>query len=306
MREHGTHACFVWGPEPGSTPGRGCRCDECRAANSAYERERKRREVPPYVSATRAREHIAWLSEQGVGLKRVAKVSGVSQGALWKLMYGKRLPNGGQQPSKRIRPETEAAILGVMPAHQAGGSRVPAGPVWEDINVLLSRGWTKRSIARAIGNPDANALQVGTQVVTRRNADAIHALLDQPVPADVGAAWSARYRATMDPGEAPEAPVYDDRDRVTLALVELLEARIDERAWRARSACRTKPTWMFFPARGDHETVKAAKAVCATCPVSAECLAANLQERDGIYGGLSGRERRDLRSPIQLVETIGA
>jgi WhiB family redox-sensing transcriptional regulator len=177
-----------------------------------------------------------------------------------------------------------------------GGSRVPAGPVWDDVHRLLGRGWTKRAIAKAIGQ--THALQIGEEVVTRRNANAIRALLDQPVPEDVGAAWSIRHRTDHadDDQAEPDPPVYDDRDRVTLALVELLEARIDEAHWRARAACRNKPKWMFFPQRGDQETVRAAKAVCGTCPVSAECLAANLGERDGVYGGLSGRERRDLRS----------
>jgi WhiB family redox-sensing transcriptional regulator len=294
VRAHGTHACYVFGPEPGGDTRRGCRCADCKAAAASYERDRKRREVPPYVSASAAREHVAWLSTQGVGLKQIVKAAGVSQGALWKLVYGKRRPDGTQVPSKRIRPETAERILAVTPADGAAGSRVPAGPVWDDVGRLLARGWTKRAIARAIGDEGANGLQLGRDVITRRNANAIRALLDQPVPSDVGAAWSAHHQAEHA-DEAVEPPPLDDRDRVTIALVELLEARIDQRPWRARSACRGKPAWLFFPQRGDHETVQAAKAVCRTCPVSTECLAANLGERDGVYGGLSGKERRNQR-----------
>lgn len=293
MREHGTFACYKFGPTGGDHR-RGCRCDPCRAANTAYYYVRKRRVAPPYVSATPAREHLAWLATRGVGLKTVAKVSGVSQGALWKLMYGKRRPDGTQRPSKRIRPDTASKILAVTPADGAGGSRVPAGPVWDDVNRLLARGWTKRAIARAIGSGTENGLQIGGQVVTRRNARAIRALLDRPVPADVGRAWSAHHQANAEsePESAPLVP----GDEVTLRLVELLEARIDENPWRRRAACAGKPPWLFFPTRGDHATLVAAKAVCATCPVSRECLAANLHERDGVYGGLSGRERRDMRT----------
>lgn len=50
---------------------------------------------------------------------------------------------------------------------------------------------------------------------------------------------------------------------------------------------------LFYPERG--EEVATAKAVCATCPVRAECLAAGLYEKYGIWGGTSERERRKLR-----------
>lgn len=295
MRDHGTYTCYVWGPEPGSVTGRGCRCAECCAANTRYEKDRAARVAPPYVGANQAREHVAWLSTQGVGLKQVAKRSGVSQGALWKLMYGKRRQDGTQVPSRRIRPETAAAILAVMPAHGAGGSRVPAGRVWEDVRRLLARGWTKSAIARAIGQ-GGPGLQIGRQVVTRRNAAAIRGLLDQPVPDDVGAAWSQHHRSLAEP-ELEPAPL-DDRDKVTLALVDILEARIDENGWRRQAACAGRPVWMWFPSRGDARTLDAAKKVCGACFVRAECLAANMDQRDGVYGGLSARERRDLREAV--------
>jgi len=51
----------------------------------------------------------------------------------------------------------------------------------------------------------------------------------------------------------------------------------------------------FFPARG--ESVRDAKAVCAACPVREECLDFALRTKvaHGIWGGLSERERRNLR-----------
>lgn len=290
MRTHGTHSCFVWGPEPGSVPGRGCRCDLCRAANSAYERGRKARLVPPYVAASAARDHLAWLRTEGVGLKQVAKQSGVAHGALSKIVYG--TPTLGRGPSKRIRPTTSEAILAVTPSQGARGSRVPAGPVWADVNRLLGRGWTKSAIARAIGQ--GRALQLGEVVVTRRNATAVHALLDQPVPTDVGKAWSAHHRALAVPEPTAEPERYS-RDHVILGLVELLEARIDENPWRKDAACRGRPSWMFFPGRGDHKTIAAAKKICGACFVRDQCLQANLGERDGVYGGTTGHERRAMR-----------
>ena len=51
----------------------------------------------------------------------------------------------------------------------------------------------------------------------------------------------------------------------------------------------------FFPERG--ESVRAAKAVCAQCPVQSECLEYAMQwnHLSGVWGGLSERERRHLR-----------
>ena len=65
--------------------------------------------------------------------------------------------------------------------------------------------------------------------------------------------------------------------------------------WHSRSACLGHDPEMFFPERGDTAAVNAAKAICAGCPVAAECLAENIAEKDGIFGGLSGRQRREHR-----------
>lgn len=111
MRDHGTYACYVWGPEPGCLPGRGCRCDDCKAAVRAKAAADRRRTAPAYVGADRARSHVRRLADNGVGLKTLAKASGVSHGALTKLVYGV----GDRPPSRRIRPATEQAILAVRP-----------------------------------------------------------------------------------------------------------------------------------------------------------------------------------------------
>lgn len=50
MRTHGTYPCYVWGPEPGCKPGRGCRCDPCRAAASDYLRQTRQRTAPALVA----------------------------------------------------------------------------------------------------------------------------------------------------------------------------------------------------------------------------------------------------------------
>lgn len=297
MREHGTRACYVWGPETGA--GKGCRCEPCAAANRAAVAEAARRVEPAYISAGPAREHIAFLAEHGIGLKTVAKASGVSHGALWKLMYGKRQADGTQKPSRRIRPETAEKILAVTLDGGADGSRVPAGPTLAAVERLVAAGVPKVRIAERCGQTGPG-LQIGTEYVTRRTARAI---AEMAAELDAGALVTVRRHRNRDTIVAPEAvepeerpdPQHTLRDHVTLALVELLEERIDQNHWRKESACRGRPPWMFFPARGDVKAMAAAKKVCGACFVREQCLEANLHQRDGIYGGLSGFERRALR-----------
>jgi WhiB family transcriptional regulator, redox-sensing transcriptional regulator len=59
-------------------------------------------------------------------------------------------------------------------------------------------------------------------------------------------------------------------------------------------------TELFYPDE-DHylydEKVQAAKAICATCPIKPECAerAIRLRESDGIWGGMTPRERRRVK-----------
>jgi WhiB family redox-sensing transcriptional regulator len=76
-------------------------------------------------------------------------------------------------------------------------------------------------------------------------------------------------------------------------MLELLRDFIgDEPDWRADAACRDVDPALFFPDDKRWLDSRAAKAVCATCPVRADCLEAGIDERFGVWGGLTERERR--------------
>lgn len=71
-------------------------------------------------------------------------------------------------------------------------------------------------------------------------------------------------------------------------------------SWHAQAACQGKDTAIFFPEGAGRATAAAreAKAICATCAVSAECLAYAIAEGvDGIWGGTTWHERRDMTRP---------
>jgi len=82
---------------------------------------------------------------------------------------------------------------------------------------------------------------------------------------------------------------YRDRARAVRPLPDA--------SWMTEAACRnTVPTATFFPERGGRDTAEAAKAVCATCPVSDDCLSWALAVRErGIWGGTTEGEREGIR-----------
>ncbi len=66
-------------------------------------------------------------------------------------------------------------------------------------------------------------------------------------------------------------------------------------AWQQDALCAQTDPEAFFPEKGG--STREAKSICASCEVRAECLEYALanDERFGIWGGLSERERRRLR-----------
>jgi WhiB family redox-sensing transcriptional regulator len=65
--------------------------------------------------------------------------------------------------------------------------------------------------------------------------------------------------------------------------------------WRDRALCAEVDGEIFYPEKGG--STREAKKVCRSCEVQAECLEYALEhdERFGIWGGLSERERRRLK-----------
>ena len=65
--------------------------------------------------------------------------------------------------------------------------------------------------------------------------------------------------------------------------------------WQEEALCAQTDPEAFFPEKGG--STREAKRICSGCEVRAECLEYALanDERFGIWGGLSERERRRLR-----------
>lgn len=88
-------------------------------------------------------------------------------------------------------------------------------------------------------------------------------------------------------GVAPVLPLFAVEDDDEAAL-----------GWQERALCAQTDPEAFFPEKGG--STREAKKVCTRCDVRAECLEYALahDERFGIWGGLSERERRKLKKRV--------
>ncbi|GAA3784250.1 WhiB family transcriptional regulator [Micrococcus endophyticus] len=98
------------------------------------------------------------------------------------------------------------------------------------------------------------------------------------------------------PGDAGRpveaAPVADDWVAIAGLVTEPVEGEL---AWQVDALCAQTDPEAFFPEKGG--STRDAKRVCEACVVKDQCLeyAMENDERFGIWGGLSERERRRLR-----------
>lgn len=70
---------------------------------------------------------------------------------------------------------------------------------------------------------------------------------------------------------------------------------IEPLPWATEARCLNADPDVFFPEKGG--STREAKRICGECPVRPECLEWALEndERFGIWGGMSERERRKLK-----------
>lgn len=104
----------------------------------------------------------------------------------------------------------------------------------------------------------------------------------------------------FDDGEDADDDADSAPDATDVGALLLLAARSRDLDpfWKDRALCAETDPEAFFPEKGG--STREAKRVCSVCDVRAECLEAALSndERFGIWGGLSERERRRLKKRV--------
>ena len=182
IRSHGDRLRYV----------AGCRCDECRKANSAYERQRlearKNGDWNGIVDAAKARAHLIGLSSAGIGQRAVAAATDIAISIIGEIRTGHK---------KRIRARTERLILAVNRDMVSESALVPSGPSLKLVNELVKAGFTKLRIATELNG--SRSIHLCKQI-TVRNAAAIkriHARLINSDEVLVRAAPALRRLATL-------------------------------------------------------------------------------------------------------------
>lgn len=202
---HGTNACARLD---------NCPCGECVAARRRYDRWWKLHTgefaVAPSltVPAEPVRRHVRNLLDQGMGLKRIAEVSGVAHGGLWKLHYGSKKASGRKRRSRRVLRATAEALFATV-ADVADGAKVDGTEARAIFDELRARGWTNRAIAAGIDLGESNLFRGPTvQAGTLRR---LRLLLDEPVPprrSKTGTLWHPKTGHTWQhvPASTPGVP----------------------------------------------------------------------------------------------------
>lgn len=83
--------------------------------------------------------------------------------------------------------------------------------------------------------------------------------------------------------------------------------------WQYQGACREATTEQFFHPQGERGASRRnraarAKAICASCPVMAECRSHALAVREpyGVWGGLTEEEREAVYQRSKKTAAVGA
>jgi WhiB family redox-sensing transcriptional regulator len=101
------------------------------------------------------------------------------------------------------------------------------------------------------------------------------------------------------PSVLPEASLLGTRPHLSLvAYTYEPELETEDNQWQDRALCAQTDPEAFFPEKGG--STREAKRICLGCEVKDQCLDYALahDERFGIWGGLSERERRRLKRGI--------
>lgn len=224
----------------------------CRKRELAMQRQKAYGRYNKYVPALAVRQHVDALTAAGMGLKQIAKVSGVANGVLWKLMYGKTQPDGSRIPSRRVLRVTAEKLYAIDPdwsgrLELADGAKDPVGtpPARAHLQSLVAMGWSMSELGRRLGVAwGGNACGLigdtrqGGGVMQRRTVDKANALFEElcmtPPPETnqrerIAASRSRRYAREHGWPLPLELEDVDDVDEPVAADVDIDEVAVQRR-----------------------------------------------------------------------------
>jgi WhiB family redox-sensing transcriptional regulator len=239
-----------------------------------YERKRKAGNVPGLVDATPALDKIKDLTGAGWRVAEIARAAHIDRSVVVFIVKGRQ----------RINADTCFAIAGIAACRRA-----------EFVAHIDPK------VAKARGRKAAASLTVEVKVERSRKIWVTrHA--NQRVAQQI----ADRQRILLSPAEqrARQEVIMAERRRMaqhnyriahppTATLIGMPTG-----SWVDEAVCAQTDPDTFFPEKGG--STRQAKAICLGCPVRQRCLDWALQheERFGIWGGKSERERRRMARNI--------
>ena len=173
-----------------------------KMCHACYEKRRTRdtaygRWQSTFVDAEPVRRHVLALRAAGMGRRRLAALSGVSDSVIHVLINGK--PERGTGPSKRIASRNAKAILAVpMPdtRHLADGARIDITGTTRRLRALVAIGYTQVDLSQRLGITAANSTPLfhHQRMVRAATALAVADLYDR-LSMTAGPSQAARDRA---------------------------------------------------------------------------------------------------------------
>lgn len=164
-----------------------CRCDHCRAASTDAMRTLRRAHLYGrhwLVDAEPTRQHLRWLSAQGMGWKTAARSAGVATSTVYSILYGKHLDDPDhpehRPPRKQVSRAVADRILAVQPV-LADGAVVDATGTRRRIQALVARGWSLSKLAYRLNILPSNfhLHQDDRSAVTEGTRKAVAALYEE-------------------------------------------------------------------------------------------------------------------------------
>jgi WhiB family redox-sensing transcriptional regulator len=249
---------------------RGCRCDDCRAANAA--RGWARRHDPDCDCvvcdlAERARDGSRGITAADY---RSPAVRALDRRRLPRKRTAAAVESESKEQTMSVSTLSEDLIDDILHVARRHGTQVAAE--WGRV--------TRFTAARLRRDRDGYVRGLGAPTMAEIEARAPSVSCPCPRCAD----WRAETQTTST--QTPPA-----------------EGAASE-GWWADAACRGHDIDTFFPRRG--ESAIPAREICAGCSVNAECLDYALANgiHYGVWGGKSERQRRGMRRAIRMAEPV--
>lgn len=159
----------------------------------------------------------------------------------------------------------------------------------------LEHGKTLEDQATAFLAAHEEAERLADEGSSAATSSSVTALSEAPSRRTEAPTHEAPRHESLETSAPQTRPAEPSRTWLGLPALVPTEEIEGELAWQVDALCAQTDPEAFFPEKGG--STRDAKKVCGACNVKQECLeyALGNDERFGIWGGLSERERRKLR-----------